>query len=285
MLPFACPLLNRSLLRISGADRVSFLQALVSNDVTKATEDTGVYAALLTPQGKFLHDLFILATPDALLIDCEAGRADDLVQRLSAYKLRSQVEIENLADTFQVWAAWEAHLPQDWTANGLCFPDPRLPELGMRMFVDKGTLPTAITQVYLATYDFHRLALGVADGCRDLESGQSTLAEGNFDLLNGIDWKKGCYVGQELTARMRYRGLAKGRLFPVRIDGDPLPFGSPLMQGDSEVGEMRSSCACIGLALLKIDSAQQAVDQETPLTHGDTRVFVFTPEWMKAGQK
>ena len=266
MSPFACPLPHRGVLHIKGADRVPFLQGLVSNDVTKATAQTGVYAALLTPQGKFLHDLFIWSFPNVLWIDCEAARADDLIQRLTAYKLRSQVEIENVSDRFDVWAVWG---------------DPHLPELGGRLFMEKGTVPTDVTPVGFITYDTHRLTLGIADGSRDLEIGHSTLAEGNFDLLGGIDWKKGCYVGQELTARMRYRGLAKKRLFPVRGEGTLPPHGAPLTLNGIEAGEMRSSCGNNGLALLKIDTAQKLTDEESPLTHKETKIFVSTPDWMK----
>jgi len=317
---FACPLSHRDVVRISGTDRLTFLQGLVSNDVTTATEQTGVYAALLTPQGKFLHDLFILAETDALLIDCEAARTDDLIQRLNAYKLRSQITIEILPE-ITVWAAWEessfrrtpessasdsehirptavfmrnivgilsrrrATLDSGMRRNdGISpksfFTDPRLPELGHRLFMEKGTTPTDIIRADFSAYDTHRLALGVADGSRDMEIGKSTLAEGNFDRLNGINWKKGCYVGQELTARIRYRGLAKRRLFPVQIEGTPPPFGTPLTLNDQEAGEMRSSCGTQGLALLKIDSAEQAISQKSPLTSTKAKLWPFQPDWM-----
>ena len=277
MLPFACLLPHRGLLRICGADRVGFLNGLVSNDVTKATGHTGTYAALLTPQGKFLHDLFVLFYKDSLLIDCEAVRTDDLIQRLSAYRLRSQVVIENVSDLFDVWAVWDA----PFSAEAGFFPDPRLPQLGGRMFVEKAAIPKDVTQVDFTTYDSHRLALGVADGSHDMEIGKSTLAEGNFDLLNGIDWKKGCYVGQELTARMRYRGLVKKRLFPVRGEGGMPAWGTVLTLDGVEVGEMRSSGEGLGLALVKIETAQQVMDEKRQLSYQDKSVFVLKPDWMK----
>jgi folate-binding protein YgfZ len=315
---FTTLLPHRSVIRIGGEDRLGFLQGLISNDVSKASATHAIYAALLTPQGKFLHDLFILDHDSAYLIDCEATRAEDLISRLSAYKLRSKVTFENLADKFDVWAVWEdtlgpdaphkAVIPQNFLfhaaerrgktnlcgtqsdspqtpaasiqspAEHLAFPDPRLPERGLRAFVPKGEAPENVQPTDLAAYDSHRLSLGIADGSRDLEIEKSTLAEGNFDLLNGIDWKKGCYVGQELTARMHYRGLAKKRLFPVRIEGESPPYGATL---SNDSGEMRSSCGKQGLALLKIDAVRQALDQETPLTHGNAKIWPSFPAWMK----
>lgn len=271
---FAAPLSHRTLIRIGGADRYAFLQGLLSNDVMKASEDRAVYAALLSPQGKFLHDLFLLHVADAFWVDCEAGRAEDLLRRLNAYKLRSKVTFENLTDRSDVWAIWGgAHsAPQT-------FVDPRLPELGMRAFVEKNKIPVGPIISDFSVYDERRLHAGVADGSRDMEIEKSTLAEGNFDFLNGVDWKKGCYVGQELTARMHYRGLAKRRLFPVRVEGAPIAFGAQI-EGD---GEMRSSCHKHGLALLKTEDAQKAINEEKPLTYQNTKLWVGLPSWMKPG--
>jgi folate-binding protein YgfZ len=267
--PFATRLSHRSLIRIAGPDRAAFLQGLVSNDVSKANAQQSIYAALLTPQGKFLHDLFIFADADSFLIDCEAARAEDLLRRLDAYKLRSKVTFENLAGAFDILAVWGApHLGP---------ADPRLPELGARFFVKKASTILDVTLTDAAAYDEHRIKLGVADGSRDMEVEKSTLAEGNFDFLNGIDWKKGCYVGQELTARMHYRGLAKKRLFPVRIEGLVPPPGTGL----GEDGALRSSRAFRGLALLRIEAVQQAIDQEHPLTYGKTTLWPSIPGWMK----
>jgi folate-binding protein YgfZ len=270
-LPLATRLSHRSLIRLGGADRLAFLQNIVSNDVAKATPTQAVYAALLTPQGKFLHDMFIVAAGDAFLVDCEAERAEDLLHRLTAYKLRSKVTFDNLADAFDVWAVWSGSL-----ANA--FPDPRLPELGSRLFIAKGETPQGITPTDFTAHDTHRIQLGVANGSRDMIVEKSTLAEGNVDFLNGVDWKKGCYIGQELTARMHYRGLAKKRLFPVRIEGESLESGANL---DKESGEMRSVCGNQGLALLRIEAVQKSLDEKTPLTCGNTKLWPQIPAWMK----
>ena len=272
-LPFACLLPHRSVVRVGGPDRSSFLQGLISNDITKATDRTAIYAALLTPQGKFLHDMFILAEGDSFLIDCEVARIDDLLHRLTAYKLRAKVSFEIMTSAFDVWAVWDG----DYQAP-LCFSDPRLVELGYRLFSPKGKEPANTVCTEFASFDQHRLRLGVADGSRDMEIGRSTLAEGNFDMLNGVDWKKGCYVGQELTARMHYRGLSKKRLFPVRVEGGLVPHGTLL---PNDAGEMRSQSGTQGLALLRMDSVEQAMGQEHPITLGETRIWSTLPLWMQ----
>ncbi|MDE1901050.1 MAG: folate-binding protein YgfZ, partial [Alphaproteobacteria bacterium] len=246
----------------------------VSNDVARASTTAAVYAALLTPQGKFLHDMFILARDDSFLIDCEAERADDLLRRLAGYKLRAKVTCDDLRGTMSVWAAWDSPMP-----DGNFYVDPRLPAMGQRAFAPSGQLSGLETADFPA-YDAHRLALGVADGSHDMKTGDATLAEGNFDLLNGIDWKKGCYVGQELTARMHYRGLAKKRLFPVRVEGAMPPPESALWLDGMEKGEMRSARGLAGLAVLNIDAARQSVEENRPFVWENSQIFPFWPDWM-----
>ena len=236
--PFYVSLPNRGLVRIAGDDRVAFMQGLVSNDVAKAMPDRIVYACLLTPQGKFLHDFFIHSSADALLLECEGGeRAQDLHDRLSKFKLRARVQLS--VETVQpVFAAFGL--------GGM--PDPRHVELGSRVFQK----PDGTEQPF-EIYDRLRLPLGVPDGSRDMEIERSTLLECGIDKLNGIDWNKGCYIGQELTARTHYRGLVKKHLYPVRIRGDaPAPFGD-LPHG----GSMRSRCGDLGLALLRDDKLDE----------------------------
>jgi folate-binding protein YgfZ len=257
---FCAHLSDRFSLRIAGPDRQNFLQGLVSNDMGKVTSSEAIYAALLTPQGKFLHDLFILADGDSYLVDCE--RPEDLIRRLTAYKLRAKVTFEMAA--FDIWAIWNGQ-----TNAPHAYRDPGLPELGSRVFVPKGEKLKGEN----GDYELHRLTLGVTSSA-DMEIEKSTLAEGNFDFLHGIDWKKGCYVGQELTARMHYRGLAKRRLFPVMIEGEAPAPGTQL---DNDVGEMRTSRGAHGLALLKIDVAAA----KTPLTCGKIVLYSEIHGWMK----
>lgn len=242
---------NRGFLRLSGPDRLTFLQGLVSNDVNEVAPGHAVYSCLLTPQGKFLHDFFLIADGNSLLIECEADRRADLAQRLKVYKLRSKIEIAEAEYT--VFAVFGT---APLTSAAIIYPDPRSPALGMRMLLplspEADDLPIAFD-----VYDRLRIAEAVPDGSRDMEIGKAILLENNIDLLNGVAWDKGCYTGQELTARTRYRGLVKKRLVPIRIAGTVPPAGTPLIEKGIEVGEMRSSNGDLGLALLRLERLRQ----------------------------
>src|SRR4051812_24603823 len=222
---------ERAVLAVAGEDRVAFLQGLVSNDVAEARPGHAVWAALLTPQGKWLADFFIHSDGERLLLDCERAQLAMIQQRLSRYRLRSRVALgESGLSVFAVWDGEPAPV-------GLAAPDPRLPEAGWRVLT-ADPIPANATE---ADWDQHRLSLGLPDGSRDLEAEKSILLEAGFDELNGVSWTKGCYMGQELTARTRYRGLVKRRLVPVRIDGAVPPPGSPVLLDGREVGTMRSA--------------------------------------------
>jgi len=258
MLLQASHLHNRGMIRIGGDDRRAFLQGLISNDINMCVGKKMLYAALLTPQGKFLHDLFIADAGEHFLVDCEVGRADDLIARLKKYKLRSKVVIEDARHEFNVWAIWG----DNEAPSSHVYADPRMSELGQRAIMKKAEKPEADIVVF-DIYDRHRIMHGAPDGSRDMLLEKSTLLEGNFDNLNGISWSKGCYMGQELTARMHYRSLVKKRMFTVKIEGT-IPAPSSLIRSEGiEVGEMRSSCGEVGLALLAIDK------MNSPLVAGD----------------
>lgn len=254
----------RAVIAVTGEDRVGFLQGLVSNDVTGAVPGHAVWAALLTPQGKWLADFFILSDGERLLLDCERDQAPMLQQRLTRYRLRSRVAL-NDAD-LRVYAAWDGE-PQ---VAGIAARDPRLPEAGWRVLA---TGPIA-TNASVGDWDQHRLGLGLPDGSRDLESEKSVLLEAGFDELNGVSWTKGCYMGQELTARTKYRGLVKRRLVPVRIDGDVPPPGAPLLRDGREVGTMRSASGQQGMAVVRLEALASA------LTSDGTTVTPLVPGWM-----
>ncbi len=244
--------LDRGVLRLAGPDRIAFLQGLITNDVGAAGPGRGIYACLLTPQGKFVHDFFVVELGDSLLIECEGGRQADLLARLKTYRLRSKVE---LADESGSWAAFAG--PTEGGFDGalesaIAYADPRSPALGMRFLAPRahaGAVPAGDGVVY----DRLRIAEAAPDGSRDMEVGKAILLENNIDLLNGIAWTKGCYIGQELTARTHYRGLVKKRLVPVQIDGAVPQTGAPLIENGVEIGEMRSSCGDLGLALLRLE--------------------------------
>ena len=257
---------NRAVIEVSGKDRVSFLQGLVSNDVAEAAPGRAVWAALLTPQGKWLADFFILADGARLLLDCEAGQAAMLTQRLTRFRLRAEVAVQPVP--LQVYASWGRAAPE----TGIAAPDPRTPDAGWRVLSDV-PLPTDAT---VEDWDRHRLALGLPDGSRDMEVEKTTLLEAGFDELHGVSWTKGCYMGQELTARTKYRGLLKRRLVPVRIDGPVPPPGTPVLRAGVEVGAMRSAVAGLGLVLLRLD-AIEADD----LACGKAELRPVPPAWMQ----
>jgi folate-binding protein YgfZ len=302
--PTALSLDDRSSVTVTGDDRLSFLQGLVSNDIRPVTAGRAVYAALLTPQGKYLFDFFIVGAGDALWLDCEAARADALARRLGLYRLRAHVTITPMTEGIAVVAGFgpgaAAAVGLDGAdrgaavalANGVAFLDPRLPAAGIRCL-----LPATDVPAFLGCHGFrpairddferHRLILGLPDGSRDLIVERSLLLEYGFDELNGVDWHKGCYVGQEVTARSKHRGLIRKRLLPVRLGG-PLPApGTPVRQGDRTVGEIRSGTEGLALALLQLDALAlaQAGGPESELWAGESRVMAEVPEWVQLADR
>jgi len=225
--PFYTILPDRGLVTLTGPERHAFLQALITQDMSALTPEQPLYSCLLTPQGKFLHDFFVSETLDGqTLLDCEGGtRAQDLAKRLNLYRLRKKLDI-TVQDHIPVYAVFNA-------SNGL--PDPRHADMGRRSFEK----PEGITEAPFTLWDEHRIRLGIPDGSRDLVIGQSTLDEGRIAAFHGVSYTKGCYVGQELTARMHYRGLGKKHLQTVNVNA--LPIGA----------ELRSSCGPVGLALVR----------------------------------
>ena len=261
---------DRGVVEVTGEDRLSFLQGLVSNDVTAAEAGRAVWAALLTPQGKWQADFFVFAAADRLLLDCARDQAGMIAAGLSRFRLRAKVALRDASADFAVAAGWgEAPMPD----GPLAAPDPRLAEAGWRALS-----PAPLGRdADAAAYDLHRLALGLPDGAPDLDSGKSVLLEGGFDELAGVSWTKGCYMGQELTARTKYRGLLKKRLFPVAVAG-PLPApGTKVTRDGEEVGEMRSGRDGLGLALLRID----AVEHGGPFECGAATLAPRIPAWMR----
>ncbi len=246
---FFVKLPNRGLIHIEGEDRYEFLQNLISNDIELLKKQNAIYACLLTPQGKFLHDFFVLEGGGFLLLDCEGGeRAQDLCKRFNLYKLRTKVKI-SVEEHNDVYAVFDASYAPQYT-------DSRHPEMGGRSFEKPG----ALKQHRQEEWDRHRISLGIPDGSRDMIPEKSTLLECNIDKLHGVSFEKGCYVGQELTARMYHRGLAKKHLYVVKGQQLP-PSGTDIKVDDRLVGEMRSHCGNLGLALLKdADTGKLAQD-------------------------
>jgi folate-binding protein YgfZ len=245
--PFFTKLPGRGLIRVTGADRKSFLQGLITNDVQMLETQPCLYACLLTPQGRYVHDFFITedSTSECLLLECEGGeRAEDLARRLGLYKLRASVALEIVLD-IDVYAIIGQTADDSW-------PDPRRDDMGARSF----TKPDHIPGQPFEHWDRYRILRNVPDGSRDMIAEKSMLLEYGIDTLGGISYDKGCYMGQELTARMHYRDLVKRHIQPLRFDAPPPPAGTPLMSQGSKIGEMRSSCVDVGLALLRGDAPE-----------------------------
>lgn len=239
---------HRGLIQVEGKDRFDFLQGLVTNDMALLESQPAIYACLLTPQGKFLHDFFIShGAGDSYFIECEGGeRAQDLYDRLKKYRLRADVQI-SVENDVPVYAVFGGEQP----AGG--YPDPRHGHMGWRSFIRPEDSP----EKPFEEWDAHRIALGIPDGSRDMVVERSTIEECNIERLHGVSYEKGCYVGQELTARMHHRGLGKKHLYVVHFaDTPPDPFDEITADGHL-IGEMRSSCGHIGLALLKDDATDK----------------------------
>ncbi len=269
---------DRAALRVSGADARDYLQGLISNDITKVAPDNAIYAALLTPQGKYLFDFFIAEIDGALIFDCERARLADLAKRLTMYRLRSKVEIEDISETLAVAAIWGDGVAQKSLPGGIIYTDPRLAAAGHRALLPRDTAAESLaglgTPADAAAYDRHRLSLGLPASSRDLIVDKSILLESGFDELNGVDWNKGCYMGQELTARTKYRGLIKKRLIPLHIDG-PLPdAGTPVMAGDKQAGEIRSAAGDQAMALMRLEHLDAA-----EFTVGAATARLDKPDW------
>jgi folate-binding protein YgfZ len=285
---------DRGLVTVGGDDRADFLQGLISNDIGKVSEAHAIWAALLTPQGKYLHDFFVAEIDGTFYLDCEAARLMDLGQRLSRYKLRAKIDL-GVGEGFVVAAAFGdgaleclglagAAGAAKPLAGGVVFIDPRLAAVGARAILPRATAAETLTACGLQAatadaYDRWRLALGLPDGSRDLVIEKSLLLESNFEELNGVDWDKGCYLGQELTARTKYRGLVKKRLMPVEIDGDAPEPGTQIVLDGKDAGEMRSARGGQGLALLRIEQMEKAIAGTGELRAGDARITPRKLDW------
>ncbi len=275
---------HRSVIAVGGDDRVEFLQGLISNDTTKVAPGRAVWAALLTPQGRFLNDMFVVDGGDGtLLLETERERAPALAKKLNLYKLRSKVKVEDRSAALDVAVVFGAGAEKALPIDGaIAFVDPRLADLGVRVLAQVGKMAgllqaRGLAEAPLGDYDALRLSLGAPDGSRDLPVEKALLLESGFDELNGVDWKKGCYMGQELTARTKYRGLVRKRLFPVRIEGTLPVSGTTVELDGQDVGELRSGAGERAIAMLRVDAARGG----GALTAGGARIVPEFPAWMR----
>ncbi|VBB69583.1 Folate-dependent protein for Fe/S cluster synthesis/repair in oxidative stress [invertebrate metagenome] len=290
-----CFLPQRAVLSISGKERKSFLQGLIANNVEKVSASSVIHTALLTPQGKFLYEFFIVEVGESLLLETESDRLEDLKSHLARFQLRAQIilTMENdmvVAVAFGEGVAAALNLMttapvRRMAGRSVAYIDPRRPEVGIRLVGEQEILVRILhsinsNEVSETDYDRLRLKNGLPDGSRDLVVGRSGLLEYGFEELNGVDFSKGCYVGQEVVSRSKYRGLVKKRLVPVSIDG-PVPTpGTPLLFGQREAGEMRSAVEGIGLALLRLESLVQSQRACQSFRAGTTHLTPCLPAWL-----
>jgi len=270
-LPVFAHLTSRALVAVSGPDARPFLHNLLSNDVEGLGPGEARAALLLTPQGKFLFDLFVIAPasgqpPDVLLLDVQAARREALIQRLRMYRLRSKVEIEPVDGA--VWAAWGADPGEGWIA------DPRLAAIGWRGYGREGPYEAGE-----AAYEAHLLLLGVPNPAADCEPDRTFPLEADWDLLNAIDFHKGCYIGQETTSRVKRRSGVKTRMVPIRFEGPAPAPGTPVETAEGlRAGEALSGSQGRAMALLRLDRAVSG-----PLACGGKPAALEIPPWWPEG--
>lgn len=273
---FSTRLPHRGVLSVSGADRVSFLNGLVTNDIAPADQGHPVWTAFLTPQGKVIADFFVVGDGERLLLETDLDRLEDLKSRLGRYRLRAKVTLDILSDWGVSALSEQAAVP-----GGIVFPDPRHPKAGFRALGPASALPDGDA----TPWQHHRLALGLPEGADDLAPEQGFALEYGFGDLKGIDYRKGCFIGQETTARMKWKHLTRKRLLPVQYSGPALPSGTPITdEGGAEVGLLRSSSPAgdhdngeQGIALLRLAPVRAG----TQLWINSRPLTVHLPDWVQ----
>ncbi|MFZ2018792.1 MAG: folate-binding protein [Methyloceanibacter sp.] len=276
----AALLADRAVLRVTGTDARKFLQGMLTNDVGKLSDGGAMHAGLLAPQGKILFDLFVVAGKEEFLVDAAKDKMAELIKRLGFYRLRSQVEMREEPD-IKVAAMWGGapRLPE----GAISYPDPRLAALGWRVLLPAATSVSELGCTDATEADYHamRIKLGVPEGGRDYSFGDTFPHEALFDQLNGVDFNKGCYVGQELVSRMEHRGLARKRIVPVEGDTELPPSGTPVTAGGVPVGTLGSSSGASGLALIRLDRAEEALAKGGALKAGEVSITLRRPEFAR----
>jgi folate-binding protein YgfZ len=255
----AASLPDRGVVSVSGADSAGFLQGLLTNDVEGLAPGQARYAALLTPQGKILFDVIVVRAPDAggpvFLIDCGAAQAADLAKRLGFYKLRAKVAIADESAARAVAAFWGGE--PGAIEGGLLYADPRDPRLGWRAILPR-PIADGVGPVHAGEYEGLRIGVVAPKGGVDFAYGDAFPHDVNLDLLHGLDFDKGCYVGQEVVSRMKHRGTARRRIARVKLAGPPPAPGAPVMDRELAVGMLGSSSGREALALLRLDRVEDA---------------------------
>ena len=276
----AALLADRAVFRVTGIDARKFLQGMLTNDVGKLSDRGALHAGLLAPQGKILFELFVVAAKEEFLVEVARDRMAELIKRLSSYRLRSRIEMREEPD-IQVAAVWGG--PPGLPEGAIAYRDPRLAALGWRALLPAATSASALGCNDATDADYHamRIRLGVPEGGRDYAFGETFPHEALFDQLNGVDFKKGCYVGQELVSRMEHRGLARKRVVPVEGETELPPSGTPVTAAGVAIGALGSSSGVSGLALIRLDRAEEALAKGAALKAGEVPITLRQPEFAR----
>jgi tRNA-modifying protein YgfZ len=273
-----CLLRDRGVIEVAGADATGFLQRLITNSVLNIPNGEGRYAGLLTPQGKLLFDFFVVPRPEGsdagYLIDCAGEQTADLVKRLNLHKMRAKIAIEDKSEKFAVAAIFSREAPAG--IEGVFYRDTRGPSMGLRVIALREAL-ARLKDAGEATYEAHRIAQGVPKSGVDFLHGNAFVHDVNLDLMNGVDFKKGCYVGQEVVARVHYRNSARKRIVKIHFDGPAPAQGTQIAAGETIIGQVGSTAGAAGLAMVRLDRLEEARAAGGALKAGDVAVDVVVP--------
>lgn len=273
---YAAILNDRSVIALSGGETHDFLQGLVTNDMAFCVPGKAIYAALLTPQGKILFDFFVAERDGAFLIDCAKERANDLLKRLTMYRLRAKIEIA-LRPDFAVASVWDGAA----LSSPLAYADPRLPALGQRLMGLREEVASAMEGIPSGDYEALRLSHGVPDSA-DLPPDSVLALDAGFEELNGVAFKKGCYVGQEVTSRMKHRATARKRFVLARTQGTIPPQGTDIVADGIEIGTLASGKDDRALALVRLDRLDEALAKGAAIAAAGQTLSLRKPEWLRA---
>jgi hypothetical protein len=272
---------DRGVVSVSGVEAGKFLQSLVTNDVAILDTRAAIFAGLLTPQGKILFDFLIVRADGGYLLEAARESTAALVKRLLLYKLRARIDIADASSDFAVAAFWGGgQLNSPYPAPA--FVDPRLPELGWRALLPASAKGDDLGEVVAPeVYHARRIRLGVPEGGKDYPFGETFPHEALLDQLAGISFTKGCYVGQEVVARMEHRASVRKRVVPV-VAEEPLPApGSEVRAGEASVGTLGSVAGGRGLALVRLDRAAEAIAAGLSLRAGAIPIRIELPPFAR----
>lgn len=272
---------DRGVIRVAGSDAQKFLQGLVTNDVTRTGASGGIYTALLTAQGKIISDFFVIADVDGFLIEAPRDQVAQIAKKLTLYKLRADVTVEALLDEAFVAVQWGSDCPE--LVEGFWFPDPRHAALGSRIIFDSPDAERGFVdscaQCGAEDFHAHRISLGIPEGGKDFPFEDVFPHDANFDLIHGVDFKKGCFVGQEVVSRMEHRGTARKRIVCIEALDGALDSGTEVVTDETSIGMVGSISGANGLALVRVDRAADAIKNGQTIYAGSTPILLSSPPY------